>query len=389
MAGFFHRVLRGAAPISAVALVAAVAGCGYAGGSSVDVQAPPRAVPPPAPTTRPEPRPQLLKVYFVRGEQFEPVERRAAHGRPGPAAAAVNALLAGPTKAERLRGIDTAIPQGTTLASLAVDGATATVKLDGVRTPATAFDISLRPARAAQIVYTLTAVPGIERVVIEVNGTRRATYAGSTLTTTGALDQQDLSKPVRLARHPAKVPGSAPADVLGVQKRLEQLSYLASDGMSGEWDYRTTQAVLAFQSWHGLARDGVVGAQTIAALEKAAQPVPTTGGSGARIEVYRDRGVVLLVDGPRVIRTVHASAGAAGYETPTGSYSVFRKERSSWSVPYQVWLPYASYFNAGIAFHASDDVPAHAASHGCIRVPAPEAPFVYDFAHLGTPVTVY
>ena len=68
---------------------------------------------------------------------------------------------------------------------------------------------------------------------------------------------------------------------------------------------------------------------------------------------------------------------------------MFRKELKSWSVPFQVWLPYASYFNNGIAFHEYPDVPVYPASHGCVRVPAPEAPGVYRFAKLGTTVIVY
>ena len=67
---------------------------------------------------------------------------------------------------------------------------------------------------------------------------------------------------------------------------------------------------------------------------------------------------------------------------------MFRKEVNSWSVPYQVWLPWASYFNAGIAFHGYLDIPPHPASHGCVRVPEPEAEHLYDFARIGTPVIV-
>jgi len=336
----------------------------------------------------PSPRSRKVAVYFLRGEQFAPVTRAASASAP-PAAAAIDALLGGPTAAERARGIDTAIPPGTTLASVDVTNATATVKLNGVRTPATALDVSLRPARAAQIVQTLTALGGIDRVLIEVDGTRHAAYMGSQLLTKGALDQADLSKPVRLPREGARVPsGAAPTDVSGVQKRLHELRYLPADGLTGAWDDRTRHAVLAFQGWHRLTRDGIVGPQTIAALESSAAPRPSSVASNARIEVHRARGVVLLVDGGEVIRAVHASTGAPGYETPPGSYTVFRKERNSWSVPYQVWLPYASYFNAGIALHAYHDVPAHPASHGCVRVPTPEAPDVYLFAAIGTPVTV-
>jgi lipoprotein-anchoring transpeptidase ErfK/SrfK len=57
-------------------------------------------------------------------------------------------------------------------------------------------------------------------------------------------------------------------------------------------------------------------------------------------------------------------------------------------VPFSTWLPYASYFNAGIAFHEYADVPTYPASHGCVRVPAPEAPGVYAFATTGIVVVV-
>ncbi|HJQ49493.1 MAG TPA: L,D-transpeptidase, partial [Gaiellaceae bacterium] len=86
---------------------------------------------------------------------------------------------------------------------------------------------------------------------------------------------------------------------------------------------------------------------------------------------------------------LHSSSGKRGYETPSGTYTVFRKERNSWSVPYQVWLPYASYFNAGIAFHGYPQVPAHPASHGCVRLATAEALFAYTFMAIGTTVSVY
>jgi hypothetical protein len=300
-------------------------------------------------------------------------------------------LLAGPTTAERAAGIETTLPPRTKLVSVGVDRRTATVELRRARTPSTAFDVSLRPARAAQIVYTLTALPGVEQVLIRVNGTDRATFIGSRLALKGPLDKHDLSKPITLPAKPRQVPrGHAPADARGVQKRLVSLNYLPAEAANGTWDARTSHAVLAFQAWEGLARDAVVGAQTLAALENASRPKPARAGSGARhVEVYRTKGVTLLVDRGRVVRTLHSSSGAGTYATPAGSFSVVRKERNSWSVPYQVWLPYASYFNGGIAFHGYSEVPAHPASHGCIRLPLAEAPFAYAFMTLGTRVTVY
>jgi lipoprotein-anchoring transpeptidase ErfK/SrfK len=183
--------------------------------------------------------------------------------------------------------------------------------------------------------------------------------------------------------------GPAPADPRGVQKRLVALRYLTPAAVSGRWDHRTSQALLAFQALHQLDRDGTVGSRTLAAFETAVAPKPSGSQTGRRVEVHRAEGVTLLIDDGKVMRVLHSSSGAPGYETPRGSYTIFRKERNSWSVPYRVWLPYASYFTGGIAFHAYPDVPARPASHGCVRLPVADAPFAYQFMSLGTRVFVY
>jgi lipoprotein-anchoring transpeptidase ErfK/SrfK len=157
------------------------------------------------------------------------------------------------------------------------------------------------------------------------------------------------------------------------------------DGRTGA---RTTSAVVAFQKWAGLARDGVAGAQTRAALNSAARPSAVGSGSGHRVEVLLDRQLALVIDGNRVTRIVDVSTGKPGFDTPAGSYKVFRKEVRSWSVPYKVWLPWASYFVGGVAFHEYPDVPPTPASHGCVRVPRWDAQWLYNQTPIGTPVTV-
>ena len=184
-------------------------------------------------------------------------------------------------------------------------------------------------------------------------------------------------------------PNASADSAAPVQKRLVALAYLPGGAVTGRWDYRTSQALVAFQAWQRLQRDGTIGPKTLAALATASAPVPRAHIKGREIEIYRALGVTLLVDNGHVVRAVHSSSGRPGYITPTGTYSIFRKESQSWSHPYRVWLPYASYFNGGIALHAYPVVPAYPASHGCIRIPAPEARFVYQFAAYHTPVTVY
>jgi len=99
--------------------------------------------------------------------------------------------------------------------------------------------------------------------------------------------------------------------------------------------------------------------------------------------------VALLVGASnQVLRTIHISSGAPATATPPGTFRIYRKARRDWSYPFKVWLPYASYFNRGIAFYEYPDVPPYPASHGCIRVPRDDAPTVYRFATLGTPTRV-
>jgi hypothetical protein len=331
----------------------------------------------------------VVNVFFVKGEQFAARTRVVAPGKSA-ATVAMQALLAGPSAAERAAGVDTTLPPRTKLGSLNVRAGTATVNLTSARSPSTAFDVSLRPARAAQIVYTLTSIPTINQVLIRVNDLDRAAFIGSKLALKGPLDKHDLSRPITLPALPRQVPkGHAPADPRGVQKRLVSLGYLPADAVTGTRNARTSHAVLAFQAWQRLTRDGIVGPQTLAALENAVRPRPASTLGGRRVEVYREKGVTLLIESGKVVRALHSSSGKRRYETPAGSFSIFRKERNSWSVPYQVWLPYASYFNGGIAFHGYSDVPTHPASHGCVRLPDPEAPFAYGFMSIGTRVTVF
>jgi peptidoglycan hydrolase-like protein with peptidoglycan-binding domain len=173
-----------------------------------------------------------------------------------------------------------------------------------------------------------------------------------------------------------------------VQRELVALRYLPASAVSGSWDYRTAQAVMAFQAWQGLTRDGTIGPQTLAALATAKVPVPRLRRAGRAIEIYRNLGVTLLVNNGRVVRAVHSSSGKTGFTTPSGTYRVYLKSVKHWSTQYHVWLPYASFFNRGIAFHAYPEVPAYPASHGCIRIPSPDAGEVYTFAAVGTTVVV-
>ena len=376
------RPARGFLALAALAGVLALAGCGGDDGStgSASTSAATTGDGSTATTTPETPETQ---VYFTAGEQLRPV------AGPSEPEAAVEALVEGPQQQARGK-LETAIPAGTEVEGVEVNDGTATVRVSGGFTRGVPARRSARSpdqqseldARLAQVTFTMGGLEGVDRT--------RVIAAGRPVG--GVRSRNDFARPQPKAPKQKlgepQAQGKASSSVRSVQERLARLHYLPKGAVDGIDGYRTRQAVMAFQAWEGLERDGIAGPLTKAAIADARRPKPKGDGPSRRIEVYRDKGVTLLVKHDRARRVVHTSSGAPGYTTPAGRFEVFRKEVSSWSVPYQTWLPWASYFNAGIAFHAYPDVPPYPASHGCVRVPEPEAEHVYDFARIGTPVVV-
>src|SRR5262245_43013378 len=105
---------------SLVVLVFAVAGL-----LAVDLQSSPRAAvaTPAPPVIAAKPAPTTVEVAFVKNGWIVRVERVVPRGMR-PAEAALRELTQGPTKAERRRGIRTALPERARLRSLRADGQT-------------------------------------------------------------------------------------------------------------------------------------------------------------------------------------------------------------------------------------------------------------------------
>jgi lipoprotein-anchoring transpeptidase ErfK/SrfK len=333
---------------------------------------------------------ETADIYFTAGEQFRKVERKVPAGPDERRIeAAARELLAGPTKREAATEVETTsqIPAGTELEDVRLTGdGTAVVAVSPEFTrgiPAasrrTRAEDSELDARLSQMTFTVTQFPQVDEAKVVAGGEP----------VERAFEPADFEQPDRAPSRVEHQNGRRGASVLRLQERLAELRYLPRSAVDGVDGYRTQQAVIAFQSWRGLERDGVVGPMTSAALAKASPPRPHANGPSRRIEVYREKGVTLLIRHDRTVRAIHVSSGSPGNETPAGRFEVFRKELRSWSVPFQTWLPYASYFNNGIAFHEYPDVPPYPASHGCVRVPSPEAKGVYRFAKLGTKVVVF
>ena len=308
-----------------------------------------------------------LRVWFVADGKPTAVVRSGTSIER-----AVALLLAGPTQAERSRGLHSAVPRATPLLSVTVSRRIVTVDL-GARFAAGRDEQALQ-GRVSQLVRTVRSIPGVLAVRVLIEG-------GIPV---GLFPGYDLRRPVTTAierSHPQ-------ATERELQQRLVDLGFMAPSGLTGVIDDQTSTAVLGFQKWANLDRDATLGAATIAALQRATRPEPARRAPGRRIEVQLRRQLALLIDDNRVVRAVHISSGAGG-RTPTGSFRVYRKERYSWSVPFKVWLPWASYFTGGVAFHEFGSVPTYAASHGCIRVNHYDATTLFGFAETGTRVEVF
>lgn len=76
------------------------------------------------------------------------------------------------------------------------------------------------------------------------------------------------------------------------------------------------------------------------------------------------------------------SSGRSGFETPAGSYSVYRMERDHYSDEYeQAPMPYALFFSPrGLAIHGTFEKGlGRPRSHGCVRLSVGNARQLYDW----------
>lgn len=130
-----------------------------------------------------------------------------------------------------------------------------------------------------------------------------------------------------------------------------------------------------------------------------AQPDAPVFQSGKHIIVNLSRQWLYAYNGDTLMFDAPVSTGRDGFNTPTGTYSVYAKVRSqtmsgniggeSYRVPN---VPHVMYINGGVALHGTywhnNFGTGTRMSHGCINLPLSSAAWLYDWAPLGTPVRV-
>lgn len=178
--------------------------------------------------------------------------------------------------------------------------------------------------------------------------------------------------------------GSRGVAVRVFQHALASLKYVVP--RSGRFDAGTGRALMAYRKMTGMARNeraGYAVARKLAAGKgrfKLRRP-----GAGRHVEVSLRRQVMAFASGGKVVRIYHVSTGAPGTPTVRGSFRVYRKD---WGTNAK-GMVHSSYFIRGYAIHGFDPVPPYNASHGCVRVPIPNAASIFKWVQMGTRVIVY
>src|SRR4051812_39177863 len=178
--------------------------------------------------------------------------------------------------------------------------------------------------------------------------------------------------------------GSHGEKVKLLQRALARLAYVTSRG--GSYDDATARAVLAYRKVNGMARISSANTTIFRRLWAG------RGGyrlhypkAGKHVEFDWSRQVLVLADDGAPVRIYHASSGKPSTPTVFGTFHFYRKQPGTNSHG----MVHSNYFIGGYAIHGYPSVPNYPASHGCIRVPIPNAAAINHRIRLGETIFVY
>ncbi len=179
--------------------------------------------------------------------------------------------------------------------------------------------------------------------------------------------------------------GTTGAGVRALQRALRSHGYVI--GKLGVLDARTSRAVLALRKNLGMARTGQADRAVMRRLANGQGAYPVRfPNHGRHIEADISKQVMALIgEGGKVERIYHISGGAPSTPTILGSFRVYRRDLGTNALG----MVHAAYFIRGYAIHGYKSVPTFGASHGCLRVPTPDALSIRNWTRMGTIVDTY
>jgi hypothetical protein len=179
-----------------------------------------------ATTTAPEqtgtrPSKLSLEVWFSRDNGLVAV-RRTHPPTQLVATAAMNALLDGPTAAERSAGLSSAVPPGTRLLGIAIHNGLATVDLTS-EYQSGGGALSMQ-TRLGQVVYTLTQFPTVQKVRFRLDGSPVNVFSSEGIVLAhpaGRSDYADLLPAIVVDKPAAGAQVTSPVTVSGTANVFE------------------------------------------------------------------------------------------------------------------------------------------------------------------------
>jgi lipoprotein-anchoring transpeptidase ErfK/SrfK len=193
-----------------------------------------------------------------------------------------------------------------------------------------------------------------------------------------------VAKPLRVSVVRAYAgPGSKGPAVSYLQDRLAKLHYVTS--RSGVYDAATGRAIMAWRKVAGYSRAYVATSDVFAGMLKGRGVFKVRHPKdGRHVEARLNQQVLALINGSKVERIYHTSSGKPSTPTVQGKFRVYLKTPGINAKG----MVDSNYFIRGYAIHGYADVPAYNASHGCLRVPVPNARSIYDGLRFGDVVWV-
>jgi peptidoglycan hydrolase-like protein with peptidoglycan-binding domain len=178
--------------------------------------------------------------------------------------------------------------------------------------------------------------------------------------------------------------GERGVKVLLLQRAL--LSQGFATPVTGYYDDGTARGVLAFRKTNELGRDGYATTEVYGKLLRGEGAYQLRyPKAGKHVEFDWSRQVLVLAKGGRPYRTYHTSSGAPSTPTVFGTYRFYLKTPGTNAKG----MVHSAYFIRGYAIHGYASVPNYPASHGCLRVPIPNAAQIFNWVDIGDPIFLY
>lgn len=178
--------------------------------------------------------------------------------------------------------------------------------------------------------------------------------------------------------------GERGVKVLLLQRALQREGYAVP--ITGVYDDGTARAVLAFRKANELGRDGYAIKPVYAKLMRGEGAYKLRyPKAGKHVEFDWSRQVLVLARGGKPYRTYHTSSGAPSTPTIFGTYRFYLQTPGTNAKG----MVHSSYFIRGYAIHGYASVPNYPASHGCLRVPIPNAASIFNWIDIGDPIYLY